>query len=170
MFWSTASAEHLYGLYEYLNKNTSFGLGKKNAVFGTWIHHLYEMPNMWDQKPPYQGRYENYSYCEGYCHRFMPYWVCYVFNTYFDFLCLFNYSQSFMIWRNRHHLYLIRFLILKKLPSLGTYIFEIYRSRAFKRGITRIHKLDFGWDGHSWPLKAIVTMSPDGTNFLYKCL
>ena len=57
---------------------------------------------MWDQKPPYQGRYENYSYCEGYCHRFMPYWVCYVFNTYFDFLCLFNYSQSFMIWRNRH--------------------------------------------------------------------
>ena len=102
MFWSTASAEHLYGLYEYLNKNTSFGLGKKNAVFGTWIHHLYEMPNMWDQKPPYQGRYENYSYCEGYCHRFMPYWVCYVFNTYFDFLCLFNYSQSFMIWRNRH--------------------------------------------------------------------
>ena len=68
------------------------------------------------------------------------------------------------------HLYLIRFLILKKLPSLGTYIFEIYRSRAFQRGITRIHKLDFGWDGHSRPLKAIIKMSPDGANFLYKCL
>mgnify|MGYP007048713063 CR=1 FL=1 len=47
-----------------------------------------------------------------------------------------------------------------------TYIFEIYRSNAFQRGMTWAKSLANSWDSDSQLLEVIIKMSPDGANFL----
>ena len=64
------------------------------------------------------------------------------------------------------HSYLISTVIKTKLSSLMTYIFEIYRSNAFQRGITWAKSLANSWDSDSQLLEVIIKMSPDGANFL----
>ena len=66
------------------------------------------------------------------------------------------------------HWYLISTVIKMKLSSLVTYIFEIYSSRPFQRGITWAKKFANSWDSDSQLLEVIIKMSPDGANFLAK--
>ena len=67
------------------------------------------------------------------------------------------------------HWYLISTVIKMKLSWLVTYIFEIYKSTAFQRGITWAKSLENSWDSDSQLLEVIIKMSPDCANFWYKC-
>ena len=53
-------------------------------------------------------------------------------------LCLFMQNNL------RCHIGLMKMVIKMKMPSLATYIFEIYSSTAFQRGIARAHRFANG--------------------------